>query len=53
MHSSQISLKGSETSETLLLAELYVAKLILKCPYLFGDFCKFLAPKIKLLKPLL
>ena len=49
----QSSLNGLETSKTLLLAELYVAKLSLKCPYLFGDFCKFLAPEIKLLKPLL
>ena len=40
----QVFLNGSETSETLLLAELYVAKLSLKCRYLFGDFCKFLAP---------
>ena len=49
----QSSLNGLETSKTLLLAELYVAKLSLKCQYLFGDFCKFLASEIKLLKPLL
>ena len=43
----QVFLNGSETSETLLQAELYVAKLSLKCRYLFGNFCKFLAPKTK------
>ena len=44
---NQVFLNGSETSETLLQAELYVAKLSLKCRYLFGNFCKFLAPKTK------
>ena len=43
----QVFLNGSETSETLLQSELYVAKLSLKCRYLFGNFCKFLAPKTK------
>ena len=44
LSTAQDFLNGSETSETLVLAELYVAKLSLKCWYLFGDFCKFLAP---------
>ena len=44
---NQVFLNGSETSETLLQSELYVAKLSLKCRYLFGNFCKFLAPKTK------
>merc|ERR1712051_545018 len=47
VHLYQVFLNGSETSETLLQSELYVAKLSLKCRYLFGNFCKFLAPKTK------